>query len=93
MNEIVFQLLEDRGGLRRVPLKVGAEFGNSFFFATPDWEESKKLMILIHGSGVVRAGQWARRLIMNEDLDKGTQVNIHRLLATVLVAPKEMSLD
>ena len=23
--------------------------------------ESDKLMILIHGSGVVRAGQWARR--------------------------------
>ncbi len=31
-------------------------------------------MILIHGSGVVRAGQWARRLIINEDLDKGTQL-------------------
>lgn len=33
-----------------------------------------KLMVLIHGSGVVRAGQWARRLIINEDLDSGTQI-------------------
>ena len=29
---------------------------------------------MIHGSGVVRAGQWARRLIINEDLDKGTML-------------------
>lgn len=34
----------------------------------------QKLMVLIHGSGVVRAGQWARRLIINEDLDSGTQI-------------------
>ena len=25
--------------------------------------ESDKLLILIHGSGVVRAGQWARRYV------------------------------
>ena len=29
---------------------------------------------MIHGSGVVRAGQWARRLIINENLDKGTML-------------------
>lgn len=33
-----------------------------------------KLLVLIHGNGVVRAGQWARRLIVNEDLDSGTQI-------------------
>lgn len=33
-----------------------------------------KLLVLIHGNGVVRAGQWARRLIINEDLDSGTQI-------------------
>ncbi|XDV20269.1 hypothetical protein PO909_025620 [Leuciscus waleckii] len=31
-------------------------------------------MVLIQGSGVVRAGQWARRLIINEDLNSGTQI-------------------
>jgi pimeloyl-ACP methyl ester carboxylesterase len=35
---------------------------------------SDKLLVMIHGSGVVRAGQWARRLIINEDLDKGTML-------------------
>ncbi|XP_054628478.1 cotranscriptional regulator FAM172A homolog isoform X3 [Dunckerocampus dactyliophorus] len=32
------------------------------------------LLVLIQGSGVVRAGQWARRLIINQDLDSGTQI-------------------
>ena len=36
--------------------------------------ESTKLCVIIHGSGVVRAGQWARRLIMNEDLVVGTAI-------------------
>lgn len=34
----------------------------------------EKIMLLIEGSGVVRAGQWARRLIINEDLNSGTQI-------------------
>ncbi len=34
----------------------------------------EKIMVLIQGSGVVRAGQWARRLIINEDLNSGTQI-------------------
>lgn len=29
-------------------------------------------MLIIHGSGVVRAGQWARSLIINDCLDSGT---------------------
>ena len=29
-----------------------------------------KLMILIHGSGVVRAGQWARRYVICGNLNK-----------------------
>lgn len=33
-----------------------------------------KMLVLIHGSGVVRAGQWARRLIINEDINSGTQI-------------------
>ena len=31
-------------------------------------------MVLIHGSGVVRAGQWSRKLIINEDINTGSQV-------------------
>ena len=35
----------------------------SFFFASDGYLTSPKLMVLIHGSGVVRAGQWARRCV------------------------------
>ena len=31
-------------------------------------------MVLIHGSGAVRAGQWSRKLIINEDIDTGSQL-------------------
>lgn len=47
----------------------------SFIFMSEDaLTNPDKLLVLIHGSGVVRAGQWARRLIINEDLDSGTQI-------------------
>lgn len=44
-------------------LQVDAEEheAKSFFFMSDDALRCDKLMILIHGSGVVRAGQWARR--------------------------------
>ncbi|KAF6038484.1 FAM172A [Bugula neritina] len=28
----------------------------------------------MQGSGVVRAGQWSRRLLLNDSIDKGTQL-------------------
>jgi hypothetical protein len=32
-----------------------------FFFASDDTAQSDYLMIIIHGMGVVRAGQWSRK--------------------------------
>lgn len=47
----------------------------SFIYMSEDaLTNPDKLLVLIQGSGVVRAGQWARRLIINEDLDSGTQI-------------------
>uniref|UniRef100_W5KK92 ARB2 cotranscriptional regulator A n=1 Tax=Astyanax mexicanus TaxID=7994 RepID=W5KK92_ASTMX len=47
----------------------------SFFYLSEDaLTNPDKLLVLIQGGGVVRAGQWARRLIINEDLDSGTQI-------------------
>jgi hypothetical protein len=42
--------------------------GSSFVFASEGYESKASLLVLIHGSGVVRAGQWARRLIVNNNL-------------------------
>jgi len=47
----------------------------SFIYLSPDaLSNPSKLLVLVQGSGVVRAGQWARRLIINQDLDSGTQL-------------------
>ena len=64
MDKEVYRLLETQGGLER--LEVGFEDPKSFIFCSPEIRTKKRIVILIHGSGVVRAGQWARRLIINE---------------------------
>lgn len=47
----------------------------SFIYLSPDaLSNPSKLLVLIQGNGVVRAGQWARRLIINQDLKSGTQI-------------------
>ena len=76
ITEEVYTLLETRGGLERIYLPIGATETQprSFIFATPDALSKGKLLLLVHGSGVVRAGQWARRLIINHSLDSGTQL-------------------
>lgn len=39
---------------------------HSFVFASKNWMTTEdRLLLLIHGSGVVRAGQWARRCDCN----------------------------
>jgi len=72
ITEEVYSLLEVRGKLDRIA--VGPAKPKSFIFCSSDYKSREKLLVLIHGSGVVRAGQWARRLIINEDLDKGTML-------------------
>lgn len=48
---------------------------STFVFTTRrDVHNARKLLVLINGSGVVRAGQWARSLIINKSLDQGTQL-------------------
>lgn len=46
----------------------------SFIFHSKGFGKKEYVVILIHGRGVVRAGQWARRLIINESLDGGSQL-------------------
>lgn len=49
---------------------------SSFVFCTKKkLENTKKLLILIHGSdGKVRAGQWSRKLITQESLQSGSMI-------------------
>lgn len=76
ITEHVYQLLEEEAKLKKhfVPVEAKEDEAQSFIFMSEDALTCEKLMILIHGSGVVRAGQWARRLIINDDLNCGTML-------------------
>ncbi|XP_070599142.1 cotranscriptional regulator ARB2A isoform X5 [Erythrolamprus reginae] len=77
ITKYVYELLEEECHLKKVYVPVDAEETEprSFIFMSEDaLINPDKLMVLIQGSGVVRAGQWARRLIINEDLHSGTQI-------------------
>ena len=41
----------------------GEDFDNpgTVIFASKNWKTCDKLLVLIHGSGKVRAGQWTRK--------------------------------
>uniref|UniRef100_A0A8R1XVH8 LRAT domain-containing protein n=1 Tax=Onchocerca volvulus TaxID=6282 RepID=A0A8R1XVH8_ONCVO len=52
---------------------------SAFIFLSKDWNQKENLVVLIHGSGAVRAGQWSRRLIMNESLNMGSQLPYLRM--------------
>ncbi|XP_060577201.1 cotranscriptional regulator FAM172A homolog [Ruditapes philippinarum] len=64
ITEKVYQMMEKDYKLQRAYLPANAEEGEprSFVFISGDlYTNTEKMMILVHGSGVVRAGQWARR--------------------------------
>ncbi|XP_016977017.1 FAM172 family protein homolog CG10038 isoform X1 [Drosophila rhopaloa] len=73
--EIVYALLEKNGLSRTyIPLHKDPQ-RSSFIYSQPaKLSQSKKLLVLIHGSGLVKAGQWARSLIINNSLDHGSQL-------------------
>ncbi|XP_022109971.1 protein FAM172A-like [Acanthaster planci] len=75
ITEHVYGLLESEANLKRVYLGDAESEPRGFVFMSENARTTTdKLLILIHGSGVVRAGQWARRLIINDCLDSGTQL-------------------
>ena len=59
----MYDLLEGEVGLIKLTVpKDGTPPASTFVFASPDIHtNTERLLILMHGSGVVRAGQWARR--------------------------------
>ncbi|KAF6036826.1 hypothetical protein EB796_004864 [Bugula neritina] len=46
----------------------------TYIFVSEGYEKRSELLVLMQGSGVVRAGQWSRRLLLNDSIDKGTQL-------------------
>nr|XP_057927907.1 cotranscriptional regulator FAM172A homolog isoform X2 [Doryrhamphus excisus] len=77
ITQYVYELLETKCNLTKaiLPLDATVDEPFTFVYLSPNaLSNASKLLVLIQGSGVVRAGQWARRLIINQDLDSGTQI-------------------
>ncbi|XP_053695678.1 FAM172 family protein homolog CG10038 isoform X1 [Sabethes cyaneus] len=76
ITEAIYERLEKTVGLKKVflPDDVPTEEATFIFSTQEKLDKPKKLLVLIHGSGVVRAGQWARSLIINHSLEAGTQI-------------------
>lgn len=65
--------MEKNGMVRRyLPDNIPEEKATFVYCTQSELKNPKKLMVIIHGSGVVRAGQWARSMIINHSLDAGT---------------------
>uniref|UniRef100_A0A8C4X1N2 Arb2 domain-containing protein n=1 Tax=Eptatretus burgeri TaxID=7764 RepID=A0A8C4X1N2_EPTBU len=73
ITQYIYKLLEEKYDLTRTSLPVGDK-PQTFVFESKDARKADKLLMLIHGSGAVRAGQWSRRLITNDNLTEGSQI-------------------
>ncbi|KAK8389491.1 hypothetical protein O3P69_008886 [Scylla paramamosain] len=77
VTDEIYKLLESECNLKRAPVPYDAteDDDSTFVFHSDDaLSNPDKLLVLIHGSGVVRAGQWSRRLIINDSLKSGSQI-------------------
>lgn len=60
VTDHIYQLLEKKNDLLKLQVPKGSEENGTFVYATKDYNKQSTLMVLIQGSGAVRAGQWAR---------------------------------
>jgi hypothetical protein len=68
-------LMRERFGMVEVNLPRGAAANDPLVnnvFLSPDALTAERLMLLVQGSGAVRAGQWARAVCLNDSLEQGS---------------------
>ncbi|XP_047503068.1 cotranscriptional regulator FAM172A homolog [Penaeus chinensis] len=77
VQQDVYKLVEKEGGMHRAPVPLNSQPGDpqTFVFLSKDFmTNDDKVLVLIQGSGAVRAGQWSRKLTVNEGIEAGTQI-------------------
>ncbi|CAJ0930868.1 unnamed protein product, partial [Mesorhabditis belari] len=86
ITEYIYDRMQKEYKLQRKPVRPVIDTNNhrrydnfpdehfGFVFVSPDWSKKETILVLIHGMGAVRAGQWGRKLIINECLDEGSQL-------------------
>ncbi|KAL8613376.1 hypothetical protein ACOMHN_057096 [Nucella lapillus] len=75
ITEYLYNKMETDLHLHKVFVPVDADKAEpqGFIFSSQHAAQSQKLMVIINGAGVVRAGQWTRKLIINEGINVGSQ--------------------
>ncbi|KAK6022958.1 hypothetical protein OSTOST_11325, partial [Ostertagia ostertagi] len=82
MTRELYNILENQCGLQRMDIPVKVEDGhgdcgeyNGFVYASPGFQNMTTVLLIIHGVGCrIGPGQWSRRLILNENLETGSQI-------------------
>ena len=78
VTDHIYQVMETNFNLKRDLLRnddLESDQETSFVFVSNDFQDpNKKKLILINGSGAVKAGQWARSIIINDNLYSGSML-------------------
>ena len=82
VTEHIYKVMESKFDLMRINIpgteseeSLDQDFGTSFVFMSKNFQHRQgKKLILINGSGAVRAGQWARKIIVNDNLHAGSML-------------------
>ncbi|XP_037772774.1 cotranscriptional regulator FAM172A homolog [Penaeus monodon] len=77
VQQDVYQLVKRECGMIKASVPINSRPGDpqTFVFLSSDFmTNDDKILIVIQGSGAVRAGQWSRKLTINEGIESGTQI-------------------
>jgi hypothetical protein len=76
VTNYIYETLQSKYGLNRIQIPFDSDDRSglkSFIFFSQDfWTNTDKCVVMIHGSGAVRAGQWARSVCINDGLNTGS---------------------
>ena len=77
VRQKIYRLLEEKYDLVKqvIPINSTTDEGQGFIYTSKDLKKFKSVILTVHGSGKVRAGQWSRELIVTESLKSGSQVD------------------
>ena len=76
VTDHIYKVMENDFNLERVPIpRESKDEKTSFVFMSEGFIESpRRKLVLINGSGAVKAGQWARSIIINDNLMSGSML-------------------
>ena len=77
VTEFIYSIMENKFGLNRVAIPIGmdeSEYLSFIFVSNGFMTSNKRKLVLINGSGAVKAGQWARSIIINDNLYPGSML-------------------